>query len=105
MGYVSYIGPSLTKVDVRGREIAKVNICGDNQGAIALVKNPHLHEWSKHINICYDHIRDLAECKKISVSYIPTNEMIADGLTKPLQATAFDQFMRYLGMDIPRKML
>ena len=30
MGYASYIGPSLTKVNIRGREIIKVNIRGDN---------------------------------------------------------------------------
>ena len=29
----------------------KVDMRGDNQGAIALVKNPHLHERSKHIDI------------------------------------------------------
>ena len=30
MGYASYIGPSPTKVNIRGREITKVNIRGDN---------------------------------------------------------------------------
>jgi len=103
MGYASYIGPSSTKVDVRGREIASVDIRGDNQGAIALVKNPHLHERSKHIDICYYHIRDLAKREKISVTYIPTDEMIADGFTKPLQATAFARFVRYLGMDTSKQ--
>ncbi len=77
------------------------NIRGDNQGAIALAKNPHLYKQSKHINICYYHIRDLAEHGKISVSYILTSKMIADRFTKPLQATAFTRFKRFLGMDMP----
>jgi Reverse transcriptase (RNA-dependent DNA polymerase)/gag-polypeptide of LTR copia-type len=100
MGYPEYIGRSPAQVDIRGREIASVDIRGDNQGAIALVKNPHLHERSKHIDICYHHIRDLAERGKITVTYIPTYEMIADGLTKPLQATAFARFKGFLGMDL-----
>jgi hypothetical protein len=29
---------------------------GDNQGSLALVKNPRLHERSKHIDICYHFI-------------------------------------------------
>ena len=103
MGYARYISLSSTAINVRGREIASVDIRGDNQGAIALVKNPHLHERSKHIDICYHHIRDLAERNKISVSYIPTDEMIADGFTKPLQATAFNRFVGYLGMDTPKR--
>lgn len=75
-----------------------VQMYGDNQGAIALVKNPHLHERSKHIDICYHFIRDLAEQKKLQISYIPTDEMIADGMTKPLQRVAFERFKKMLGV-------
>ena len=57
---------------------------GDNQGALALVKNPHLHERSKHINICYHYIYDLAEKKRLEIEYVPTAEMLANGFTKPL---------------------
>jgi hypothetical protein len=89
MGYSSYIGDSQTRVDIRA----------DNQGAIALTKNPHLHDRSRHIDICYHHIRDLQEREKISVTYIPTDEMIADGFTKPLQRIAFTKFKSFLGMD------
>ena len=100
MGYPKYIGLMPTGVDVRGREIAAVDVRGDNQGAIALAKNPYLHERSKHIEICYHHIRNLVERSKISVSYIPTDEMIADGFTKPLQRIAFTKFKEFLGIDM-----
>jgi hypothetical protein len=93
---------SSIKVDVRGREIISVNIYRDNQGAIALVKNPHLYKRSKHINIYYHYIQDLAKRERISVSYILINEMIADGFTKPLQVTTFTRFVRYLGIDISK---
>jgi hypothetical protein len=57
---------------------------GDNQGAIALTKNPHLHERSKHIDVCYHYVRDLVERGKLDVAYVPTADMVADGMTKPL---------------------
>ena len=61
-----------------------VNMRGDNQGALALVKNPHLHKRSKHINICYHYICDLAEKKRLEIKYVPTIEMLANGFTKLL---------------------
>jgi hypothetical protein len=75
-----------------------VQMLGDNQGALALAKNPHLHERSKHIDICYHFIRDLTEKEKINVKYIPTGEMAADGMTKPLQRVAFERFKEMLGV-------
>jgi hypothetical protein len=41
IGFLDYIGSDPNSVNIRG----------DNQGSLALVKNPHLHERSKHIDI------------------------------------------------------
>ena len=71
----------------------------DNQGAIALAKNPHLHDRSRHIDIKYHHVRNLVESRKLKIKYIPTAEMTADGFTKPLDRTKFDMFKDHLGMD------
>ncbi|KAI1006197.1 hypothetical protein K3495_g2020 [Podosphaera aphanis] len=76
-----------------------VQMYGDNQGALALVKNPHLYERSKHIEICYHFVRDLSEKKKLVIDYIPTSEIIADGMTKPLQIVAFERFKEQIGLD------
>ena len=54
MGFPEYIGKDPEMVEMRA----------DNQGAIALGKNPHLHERSKHIDISYHHIRDLEREKE-----------------------------------------
>jgi hypothetical protein len=81
-----------------GKNPSMVQMYGDNQGALALVKNPHLHERSKHIDICYHFIRDLVEQGKLKVDYIPTYDMVADGMTKPLQRVAFDKFRSQLGV-------
>lgn len=82
MLFPNYIGPNQKTVQM----------FGDNQGALALVRNPHLHERSKHIDIRYHFIRDLAEKKKLQVDYIPTAEMVADGMTKPLSRIAYQRF-------------
>ena len=62
------------------------------------MKNPYLHEQSKYINIQYHYIQDLEERKKITVSYVPTTDMIADGMTKPLDRIAFQRFKELMGL-------
>ena len=88
MGTISYVN----------RNETTVQMYGDNQGALALVKNPQLHERSKHIDICHHYIRDLAEKEMLRIDYIPTSEMIADGLTKPLARVAFEKFKSMMGV-------
>jgi hypothetical protein len=56
----------------------------DNQGCIALVKNPVNHERTKHIDVRFHFIRDCVEKGAIKIRYCPTKDMIADILTKPL---------------------
>jgi hypothetical protein len=68
----------------------------DNQGAIALTKNPHLYKRSKHIDISYHFIRDLAKRKQLEITYILIDEIVADGITKPLTRIAFKRFKRQL---------
>jgi hypothetical protein len=60
-------------------------IYSDNQGAIALVKNPEFHVRTKHIDVSIYYVRELAEDHKISLAYIQTDEILADILTKPLR--------------------
>ena len=61
-----------------------VDIYRDNQGALALVKNPYLYERSKHIDIYYYYIRDLAKKGKLEITYISITNIPADKITKPL---------------------
>ena len=68
----------------------------DNQGAIKLVENPLITKYSKHIDIKYHFIRQLYMSRKINVEYCPTNDMIADIFTKPLQATRFQTLREQL---------
>jgi hypothetical protein len=80
------------------RDINMVHMLGDNMGAIALMKNLHLNEQSKHIDICYHFIHDLARNRRLEVLYVLTADMVADGMTKPLQRVAFERFKNQLGI-------
>ena len=71
---------------------------GDNQGALTLIKNAHLNERSKHVDICYHFIRDLAEKGELRVDYIPTTEIVANGITKPLARVVFERFKSQIGL-------
>ena len=60
-----YLLQLLKDLDVKCYE--PVNIKCDNQGAIALVRNPVKHNRSKHINICYHFIHQNLQCNKILI--------------------------------------
>lgn len=77
-------------------ELRPVQIMGDNQAALTLVKDAHTHERSKHIDVAYNFVRRLWWQKKIAVEYVPTKEMVADGLTKPKNGPQFQEFVRQL---------
>ena len=66
-----------------------VNI--DNQGFIALAKNPVFHDRSKGIDIQYHFTRDLTKEQRIHIKSIPTKDMLADLLTKSLPRAQHEQ--------------
>lgn len=70
----------------------------DNQGTIALAKNPVSHSRTKHIDIRHHFIREATESEIIIVEYCPTKEMLADMLTKPLHRAAFDYLRLKMGL-------
>ena len=71
---------------------------GDNQGAIALAKNPGDHPRSKHIQLRYHFIRLSINEGLIELNYVPTHLMTADGLTKSLVRTKHETFIKLLRM-------
>ena len=56
----------------------------DNNGAIAQAKEPRSHQKSKHIERRYHLIRDIVNRGDVKISRVPTDENVADPLTKPL---------------------
>lgn len=71
----------------------------DNQGAIALAKDPRHHSRTKHIAIQHHWIRERIIDKELDLHYISTNRQMADGLTKFLSRAAFEAFRDALGLE------
>ena len=93
-----WIRSFLEEIGYRKRHLP-VTILGDNQGAIALAKNPHDNRRSKHIDVRYHWIRNHVNEGNFILNWIPTAEMAADGLTKPLPTPGFIRFKSMIGLD------
>lgn len=76
----------------QGYKLTAANIYEDNKATIELAR-PGRHNnpqsLSRHINIKHYFIKDRQEAGEVQISYLPTNDMIADCLTKPLQGERF----------------
>jgi hypothetical protein len=70
----------------------------DNQGAIALARNNKYHARSKHIDIRYHFICQVLERNDIDITYVPTDQNIADIFTKALLTSKFNHFRNLLGL-------
>ena len=64
----------------------------DNQGCIALSKNPKFQARTKHFDIKHHYIRDLVTTNLIDLSYCALHKMVANVLTKPLPKEEFKRF-------------
>ena len=64
----------------------------DNQGAIALAKNPVFHQRSKHIDIRYHYIRLEIQNKNVELIYVPSSDNVADIFTKPVTKCSLKKF-------------
>lgn len=74
--------------------VENIRIFEDNQGCIALVKNPKNNRRVKHIDLKFNYIRENLESKVISIEYIDTKEQQADILTKGIYTIHFSQFSK-----------
>jgi hypothetical protein len=56
----------------------------DNQGSIALAKNPKHYSRTKHIDVQHHFIGEKVAMEVIELKYCPVQYMVADVLTKAL---------------------
>ena len=61
-----------------------ITVRADNQGAIKLLKNPITSMRSKHIDVIYHFARERIARKEVEITYVRTEHMLADVLTKAL---------------------
>ena len=71
----------------------------DNQGAIALAKNPQFHARTKHIDIQHHYVREQVTAGTVALEYVPTDQQVADGLTKALPRDKFEKFRELIGLE------
>jgi len=70
----------------------------DNQGSIALSKNPEYHSRTKHIDIQHHFIREQVSLGTVILKFIGTDEMAADVLTKGLPRKKHQEMIKLIGV-------
>ena len=78
-------------LEAQGYKIENNFFYQDNQSAMKLEKNGRQSsgQRTRHVNIRYFFIKDKIEQNEIQLEYCPTDNMIADFFTKPLQGQQF----------------
>jgi len=70
----------------------------DNQACLALVNNPEATGRTKHVDVAYHMVRDYIARGEVAFYFLPSADMPADGMTKPLPAPAFTTFRGIIGV-------
>ena len=88
-----------------GYHIPQLTIYCDSQPAIAVSKHPEHHSRIKHIDVIYLWLREKVEKGLLKLQFVPTEEMVADVLTKDLARMKHEKICRsctslrgYVGM-------
>ena len=71
----------------------------DNQSAISVAKNPEHHGRMKHLDLRFFWLRDEVAGGTLSPLFIPTADMAADLLTKPLERVKVDRCRKLMGIE------
>ena len=81
-------------LESQGYEISNNILEQDNKSALLLEKNGRASSGkrTRHINIRYFFVQDRIASGDMTVEHCPTEEMIGDFFTKPLQGAAFKKF-------------
>ena len=75
---------------------ADFNIQTDNQAAMAVAYGTTKHEHVKHILVHIQFLRELVKSKQVSLTFVASENNVADALTKNLPKPAFDKFRQSL---------
>ena len=92
-------------LESQGYDVDENIMYQENLSAMLLEKNGKKSSTkrTKHINVRYYFIKDRIACGELAVQHFPTQNMLADHFTKPLQGELFRKFRVEL-MNIPKDM-
>ena len=76
----------------------KVQMWGDNEGALSMMRNQRVSNRTKHIDVRYHFVRERVESGEIVYGQVPSAANRADGLTKAVDEAKFVGFRTSLGM-------
>ncbi|KAK2070867.1 hypothetical protein P8C59_005329 [Phyllachora maydis] len=66
-----------------------ITLYGDNQGSITVANNPALYARTKHTLLKFRYVREQVKAKIVTIIYLNTKCILADGLTKALLVSGF----------------
>jgi hypothetical protein len=73
----------------QGYEMGPITLKQDNKSTMILLNKGMPRGRTRHIAIRFFFVKDRIETKEVVLEYLPTTEMIADVMTKPLQRELF----------------
>lgn len=88
--YLKSLIKEITQSDIK----TKMHI--DNQSSIQLIKTGSFNKRSKHIDVRYHFIHENYLKENITIAYCPTDQQVADILTKPLLRIKFETHCKKL---------
>jgi hypothetical protein len=86
--------------ELEGAEVQAVPLLlGDNKGAVQLTRGVSNTSKIKHIDVAFHHVVDEVNQGRIGVYWVPGENMLADGMTKPLPRESFERNRRRIGIQ------
>ena len=83
------------------RQQGPTKLYRDDNGVLAIAKNPQYHKHTKHFDTQNHYIRQKVKELEIEIEYCPTAEMTADIFTKALPKPKFQLHRTELGFPAP----
>jgi hypothetical protein len=85
-------------MEAQGWKINQNVVLRDNVSSMKLEENGKSSSGkrTRHFDIKYFYISDLIERREVSIEYCPTEEMVADYMTKPLTGAKFYKFKQLI---------
>jgi len=72
----------------------------ENQACIASLMNRQFKPSTRHVSVKYFWLRELVRDGDMDISYVRTDAMIADGLTKGLEQAKHQNFLNMLSLSM-----